>query len=86
METFIFNRDELCRIWYRDCVEIKAESYKDAVKQMIEIEENEKFYDNVIYSEPLHETYESITPDEQSGCATIEIYDEESTIIWKNGK
>tara|TARA_R110000751_G_scaffold10975_4_gene39608 strand:+ start:1193 stop:1432 length:240 start_codon:yes stop_codon:yes gene_type:complete len=36
--------------------------------------------------ETLYDTSEEITPEDNDGCSTIEAYDEDRNIIFKNGK
>lgn len=81
-----FFKDELGTIWYRDCIKVEADSYEEAVRKITDIVKNGDDYET-IYSEPIWETWEERTVEEESGCATIEIEDPETrTIIWKNGK
>ena len=82
-----FFRDELGTIWYRDCIEIEADSYEEAVRKVIDLEKSEDWYEHSIYTEPIYETWDPSALEEGDGYATIEIEDPETQkIVWKNGK
>lgn len=84
---YTFFRDELGTIWYRDCIEIEAESYEEAVRKTIDLEKSGDWYEHSIYTEPIYETWNPSTLGEEGGCATVEIEDPETqNIVWKNGK
>ena len=81
-----FFKDELGTIWYRDCIEIEADSYEEAKQKVIDAVEN---YDDieVFDSEPLWETWNETSIKDNDGYATLEIQDPEtSKTIYKNGK
>jgi hypothetical protein len=83
---FEFFKDTLGTIWYRDCVEVEADSYEEAKQKVIDAVEN---YDDleVIYSEPIWETWNETSIKENDECATLEIQNPETAeIIYKNGK
>jgi hypothetical protein len=81
-----FFKDTLGTIWYRNCVEIEADSYEEAKQKLIDAVEN---YDDieVFDSEPLWETWNETSIKDNDGYATLEIQDPETAeIIYKNGK
>lgn len=81
-----FFKDTLGTIWFRDCVEIEADSYEEAKEKIIQTIENDEEL-NLIYSEPIWETWNETAVDDNDGFATLEIQDlETGKIIHKNGR
>ncbi len=83
---YTFFKDEFGTIWYRDCIEIEADSYDEAKQKVIDAVEN---YDDldIVYSEPIYDTWNETSIEDNDGYATLEIQDPETTkIIYKNGK
>ena len=81
-----FFKDTLGTIWFRDCVEIEADSYEEAKEKIIQTIENDEEL-NLIYSEPIWETWNETMVDDNDGFATLEIQDlETGKIIHKNGR
>ena len=87
MNTFDFYKDEKHTIWVRHQFRIEAESYEQALEKIIagENDNNSIVYDNQICCEHLEETLEEMTPEENKGVATIEIYSEDTNgLIYTN--
>ena len=83
---FEFFKDTLGTIWYRDCVKIEANSYEEAKQKMIDAV---KYDDDleVLWCEPILETWNEISIKENHECATLEIQNPKTAeIIYKNGK
>lgn len=76
-QEFEFTVDEKISIWIRSEIYIPAYSYEEAEKILIDSvkEDPNKIYDMASNSaEYIYETEETITPEENGGCATLEIY------------
>ena len=86
MKTFDFYRDEKQTIWVRTRFDIQAESYEQALEKIKEVEaDKSESYENTHYWEFLEETLEEITPEENKGEATIEIYSEDNNqLVYTN--
>jgi hypothetical protein len=88
METFNFYKDEKHTIWYRGRFQIEAKGYKEAIAKVKEMENDPMKYDEVdIRWEDLPETLEGLTPEDNQGYSTTEIYSEDKTgdLIYSNG-
>lgn len=82
-----FFKDTLCKLWYRDCIEIEADSYEEAKIKTIELVKNYEDLDYSIWTEPLFETYQEISLDDNDYFSTLELQDSETNnIIYENGK
>ena len=83
---FEFFKDTLGTIWYRDCVEIEADSYEEAKRKIIEAIKNDDDLET-LWCEPIWETWNETTVDDNDGFATLEIQDPETRkIIYTNGR
>jgi hypothetical protein len=83
---YTFFKDELGQIWYRDVFTVEAGSYEEAEEKAIAMVKNDKVND-VDYSEPLWETWSSMTPEDNDRFSTVELQSSESyKILWENGK
>ena len=83
---FEFFKDTLGTIWYRDCVEIEADSYEEAERKIIEAIKNHDYLET-LWCEPIWETWDETTIDNNDGFATLEIQDPETRkIIYTNGR
>jgi len=71
MKTFQFQLDEKGTIWFRTKFEIEAESLEKAKEEAVTKLKNGDF--NYPW-EPLEDTIELISPDQNSGESTIELY------------
>lgn len=63
--------DEKYTLWTRTHVSVKADSLEEAVEKC----KNGNYEDS--WSEDLYETVEGMTPEENDGFATVEIYSED---------
>jgi hypothetical protein len=87
MKTFNFYRDQKCSIWQRMKFNVEAETYEEAVKKVLQMEEDCN-YDEVdpIY-DLLFETINYLTRYENHGERTTEIYSVGTDkVIFENGK
>ena len=88
MKTFNFYKDEKCTIWYRGKFEIEAETYEEAVSKVKEMEQDQMKYDEVdVRWDEIESTLEGLTPEDNQGFATIEIYSDDNAgdLIYTNG-
>lgn len=87
MKEFDFYLDNKHTIWYRNKFTIEAETLEEAEAKVIQICNSDT---DELPSEDwdlLHETVEYLTPDENGGEATQELYENNSgDIIWTNKK
>ncbi|MGM9533551.1 hypothetical protein [Intestinibacter sp.] len=70
-------RDSLVKIWVRDFFNIEADSLEEAIEKL---EDQDDFYD----TEFIWETQEFLTPEENNGNVTEEIYDENDNLVYSN--
>ena len=81
-----FFKDTLGTIWYRDCVEVEADSYEEAKQKIINAVENCDDLE-IVYSEPIWETWDETIVNNNDGFATLEIQDSETEkTIYRNGR
>lgn len=75
-------------MWDRNHYEIEANSQEEADELAKKLADNEErqMTDFHIETEPLYDTFEEITPDENNGYSTAEVYREDGEIIIQNGK
>lgn len=85
MEKFRFKQDVKVTVWVRQSFEIEAESKEDALKkaELFKTEDVTDEIDNVD-CETLWETQELMSPKDNGGSCTIELYDDHNTLIGKN--
>jgi len=87
MKEFDFYLDQKHTIWYRNKFTIEAETLEEAKTKVIGICNTDT---DELPSEDwdlLHETVEYLTPDENGGEVTQELYENNSgDIIWTNKK
>ncbi len=89
MEEFYFYQDRKVTCWERDFFTVQAESYEEAVsivKARYGEGLTEKMDDRVQFDEcrPPCETSENITPKENGGCPTLEVFDNNGNFIIAN--
>lgn len=87
MKTFDFYKDEKNTIWVRTKFSIEAESYEQALEKIKEVNngDHSEIHDNLSYWEYLEETLEEMTPEENGGEFTCEIYSEDTDkLIYTN--
>lgn len=75
MKTFNLVRDSKYTTWWRDFYEVKAETLEEAVKIIINLE----LRPDPIYEDELDDSLERITPTENNGQITEEIFDRDDT-------
>jgi hypothetical protein len=85
MNEYTFFKDSLGTIWYRDCFMVKADSYEEAEKKAIEMAKNDEI-NNVDYSEPIWETWNDTSIKDNDGQTTVELLNDDTQTIWRNGK
>lgn len=89
MAQFEFYQDAKLTIWERCYFSVEADSYEQAVKKV------ENYRDSVIHlteppefsllsGESLFETAEYITPEDNGGVATLEIFDKKGKEVCNN--
>jgi hypothetical protein len=83
---YAFNIDTKYSIWEKEYIFIEAETLEDAKEIIREKIDNENYKIDVDYVETLYDTQTALTPESNDGYSTIEIYDEENNILFKNGK
>lgn len=90
-KEFEFYVDEKVTIWTRNRIIVKAYSYEDAERILLDAaKENKNYVFDMAYgrTEYLYDTEEYMTPEENHHCATFEIYKEndttESGLIYSN--
>lgn len=79
---FRFRQDIKVSLWRSQYFDIEAESYEDALK----IAENYIYVDaaadfDCIDNEMLYDTETLLYPEENGGCSTIELYNEDGSIM-----
>ena len=78
MKKFKLTKDSKCTIWFREIVEVEAETKEDAIKKVIQSENSGEY---------LIDTAENLSIEENQGYSTIEIYEDTmNDSIYKNGK
>ena len=70
-------RDSLIKVWIRDFFDIEADSLEEAIEKLNDLDD---FYNTEI----LWDTEESLTPEENNGNVTEEIYDENDNLVYSN--
>lgn len=85
---FNFSKEQKATIWYTDAFTVEAETQEEAERIFIEACKNgdEMYHDSITfdYSEPIFETYESMSLKDNNMNSTIELYDEGYNLIWEN--
>ena len=80
-----FKLDVKCTIWERSNICIEADSFEEATKIVQEKIIDNSYMMDAEYNEILYDTLDSMTVEQNGGYSTIEIMDEEGTIIFENG-
>lgn len=68
MKKFELYKDSKCTVWFREHFTVEAENMDEAIKKIIS-EKAEPYY-----NEFLFDTSEPLTPEDNDGFATEEIY------------
>lgn len=89
MEDFYFYQDRKVTCWERDFFTVQAESYEEAVaivKARYGAERTEETDGRIQFEEcrALCETAEDLTPEENGGCPTLEVFDDDGNFIMSN--
>lgn len=84
MENFQFHLDSKVTTWYRTHFDIDANSLEEAREKAIVLVKSGNI--NEIPWEQIDETTEGMTPEDNGGMSTEELYDEQTQIIYHNGK
>jgi hypothetical protein len=84
LTTFSFHLDTKVTSWYRTEFEIEANSLEEAKLKAIEFH-NESNTSSIAWDEVM-DTQETMTPDENGGQPTEEIFDEDGNCFWDNTK
>lgn len=79
---------EKLKIWAKNRLSIEAETKEDAIQKAVEMIKNgnlnDGFDDNVLDEyEMMYETSEGLTPDENNGEATVEVWHNRE-VYWTN--
>lgn len=86
MQTFDFYRDQKCSVWERKNFRIEADTYEEALKKVLEMEENDDYDEVDCAYEIIYETLEDLSTDLNGGKSTTEIYSKDKNeIIFQNG-
>lgn len=85
MEHFDFKIDRKYTVWEKETHTVKAESYEEAKKILIDNEQIYE-YDTFVESEMIFDTLSCMEAGENDGFSTVEIFGEDDKIIWENGK
>lgn len=87
MKEFEFYQDIKVTVWERQRFTVEAESYEQALEIVKEYQDKDVSIDYPIGdSETLFETEEFLTPEENGGYSTIELYNDGREFIGGNGK
>ena len=56
MPTFKFNRDQLCQVWFRQVIEIEAETIEDAEKLILSLDADSQLDSHILYEEMIDDS------------------------------
>ena len=84
METYTFNIDKKCTIWYREYHEVKANSKEEAEKIMMQNFIDETTDETFSYQEAQYDTLEDMLPEDNFEQSTFELLDEDGNSIADN--
>ena len=56
MPTFKFNRDQLCQVWFRQVIEIEAETMEDAEKIILKLDADDQIDSHILYEEMIDDS------------------------------
>lgn len=81
MNEYRFYQDVKVEIWQRQYFTIKADTKEEALEEIEQYKKMDVSADYIVgHSEYLYETERVLSPEENDGDATIELYDEETEI------
>lgn len=79
MSLFKLYKDIKYTSWDRLYFEVEAETIEDAVKKIIDGDVEE-------YDVEGLDDYETLTPEENGNCSTVEIFSNTGELLYQNGK
>jgi hypothetical protein len=85
MENFDFYIDRKVSIWVREFHSLEAESLEEAKEKMLEEFDN-GYGDYLCDREEFWDTYTELTPSQNGGNSTAELYFEKTNQLIKNNK
>ena len=56
MPLFKFNRDQLCQVWFRQVIEIEAETMDDAEKIILKLDADDQIDSHILYEEMIDDS------------------------------
>lgn len=56
MQTFKFNRDRLCQVWFREVHEVQAETMEEAEKIMLKLDADGQTEKTFVYQEMIDDS------------------------------
>lgn len=74
-----FYIDEKVTTWRRTWYTVTED------ENIVSVVESESLPD-IDHSEIIYETEEAMTPEQNSGFSTVEVFSEEGVLLWSNGK
>lgn len=81
MNEYSFYQDVKVEIWQRQYFTIKADTKEEALEEVEQYKKRDASEDYIVgHSEYLYETERVLSPEENGGYATIELYDESTDI------
>lgn len=91
MGTYRFYQDQKSTVWDRNFFSVEAQSYEAAVERVLSIkdktiQDSEGDGINFIECQTLYETQQQLTPQENGGCPTLEMFDENEIEIGSNAE
>lgn len=84
MENFQFFFDQKVTTWYRTHFDIEANSIEEAREKATELVKSGMTTE--MGWESVDETIELMSPEENDGQSTEELYDQENQLVYNNGK
>ena len=91
MATFDFYQDQKHTVWDRHYFSIEASSYEEAVEKVrsirdTQVTDNETDGVNFKECRTLYDTMELLSPEDNGGCSTLEMFDANGTEIANNAE
>jgi hypothetical protein len=81
MNEYSFYQDVKVEVWQRQYFTIKADTKKEALEEVEKYTKRDASEDYIVgHSEYLYETERVLSPEENDGDATIELYDDATEI------
>ena len=86
METFSYYFDEKVAVWKRNHFTVDAENEEEADKIAKDyiLEKDIDWDIDIDFSEYLYDTEENITPEENRGFRTLELYTDDDELLYVN--